>query len=83
MQHTTPKAFALRLFTRPVKDHVRTPAPGEHFDRRKQVTVLADSTPRALTAYDPSSTCGGMTTSREYEILDAFPVGAGAASLTW
>lgn len=83
MQTTTPNVLALRLFTGPVKAHARTPAFGEYFDRSQQVTVLADGTPRALTAFDPSATCGGMTTSREYEIMDAFPVGDGAASLTW
>ncbi|MFJ9893572.1 hypothetical protein ACIQPR_09580 [Streptomyces sp. NPDC091280] len=80
---STPSVLALGLFTQPAKAPVREPAPGERFDRHQQVTVLADSTPRALTAYDPSATCNGMTTSDEYEALDAFPVGDGAESLTW
>jgi len=83
MQSTTPNVLALRLFTQPVMAPARKPAPGEHFDHSRQVTVFADGTPRALSAFDPSTTCNGMTTSKEYEAMDAFPVGDGAASLTW
>ncbi|WP_416969371.1 hypothetical protein [Streptomyces sp. 4F14] len=79
-QHTV---FALRLFTEPAEAPAPAPAPGEHFSTDRQVTVLADGTPRAATAYSQSRTSGGISTASEAELMDVIPAPAGIRSLLW
>ncbi|WP_416968293.1 hypothetical protein [Streptomyces sp. 4F14] len=76
-----PTVFALRLFTDPAEVPAPAPAPGEHFDSEHQVTVLADGTPRASSAYTTTYTCDGVSTRSEPEAMDV--ISAPAGGLEW
>lgn len=65
------RPFALR-WTEHVPASTEALAEGVRFDPDQQVTVTADGTPVAATAFAESRTCGGMTGNGEYEIMDVW-----------
>lgn len=64
------RPFALTLFTDPVEMPVGTLMPQVRFDPVLQVSVGPDGTPRASEGFDRSTTCGGMTSGSEIEMMD-------------
>lgn len=79
-----PAVFALRLFTGPTDIPAPSPASGEHFDTGRQVTVLADGTPRAASAFNTTYThpcTGNAIGGTELETLEV--IAAPAGGLAW